>query len=127
MNPQDEIYQREGLRNLLSGTTTTSSVYILNRTETSSPIGGVIHSWSTATSTLCAIQPIPAFRRIQEGLLVAQGGESVVTTHRGFMTANESVNPTDRIETSSGVIYDVKNVRSMDSHIEFDMMRVENN
>jgi len=119
---------REFMASSFSGTLDEVLVFVQRQTATSDPFGGPIVTFATATSVMCNIQPIEAFRKIQEGLLVAAGGADVMSTHRGFIHSDIVISEGDRIQQASGAgtgIFDVKNVRQYTgSHIELDMLKV---
>ena len=117
------------LQESFSGTLDEIRVSLLRSTATASVLGDPIHSWTTSTSFFCNVQPIEAFRRIQEGLMVGPAGMRLVSTHRGFLPLGQPVFEGDRLEQSSGSAsaleyFTIRNVREYSgSHIEVDMLR----
>ena len=125
---------REFMALSFSGTLDTEldrRVFLIRATATASPLGGPITIWATATSFFCNIQPIEAFRKIQEGIMVGPGGLNLVSTHRGFIEQIQPIFEGDRIEQQSGSAteyFEIRNVREYSgSHTELDMLRVRPN
>ena len=117
------------MQSSFSGTLDEVRINLLRSTATASILGDPVHSWATSTSFFCNIQPIEAFRKIQEGIMVGAGGMKLVSTHRGYLPLGQPVFEGDRIEQTSGSAaaleyFTIRNVREYSgSHIEVDMIR----
>ena len=119
---------RDFLQETFSGTLDDEAVILLRSTGTATVLGEVQTSWATATSFTCNIQPIEAFRKIQEGMMLGPQGLDLISTHRLFVPLGERVFEGDRIEQTSGSAreyFNIRNVREYTgSHIEVDAIRV---
>lgn len=125
-----DISDREYMDSSFSGTLDEVRVNLLRSTAAASVLGDAVYSWTTSTSFYCNLQPIEAFRRIQEGLAVGPGGLTIASTHRAYLPLGENVFEGDRLEQASGSAaaleqFNVRNIREYSgSHIEVDLLKV---